>query len=341
MDDSYIQKLRYKLQRRVRRLNGTGNVQSFHNQLFQFIAWLDNEPMVRGILDRLELEPKGQEVASWLSEAGLTGRESYLFRQMMKFASDVEEASACYLILRVFAYKNDNMPESKAATILLGVRGSEEGLSAFCNTFLEPLYDYLDEHLDDTGAILALLRRYKQRCEWFHRKRLLETFENDTRDGEKNLAYDAYEYLFDQGLELYIEPESPAGRPDMVSAEIGAERLIADAKIFSGTKSYLIKGFRQIYDYAAEHNSPVGFLLIFKTCEKDLHLSLTGAVSETPYVIHNNRTFFFVVVDLFAYQQSASKRGQLAAVELTAAELVSAAENISGEKAGKGTSDAW
>lgn len=259
---------------------------------------------------------------------------------MMKFGSDAEEASACYLSLKGCACKDENIPEAELGRFLLGGRDIESALSSFCETFLEPFYDYLDEHLDDTGAILALLRRYKQRCEWFHRKRLLETFEDDTRNGEKNLAYDAYEYLFDQGLELYIEPESPAGRPDMVSAEIGAERLIADAKIFSGTKSYLIKGFRQIYDYAAEHNSPVGFLLIFKTCEKDLHLSLTGAVSGTPYVIHNNRTFFFVVVDLFAYQQSASKRGQLAAVELTAAELVSEVEKISREDAGEGTPDA-
>lgn len=68
MKDSYIQNLRYKLQRRVRRLNGTGEGQRFHNRLFQFLAWLDNEPMVRGILDRLELEPKGQEVAEWLSQ---------------------------------------------------------------------------------------------------------------------------------------------------------------------------------------------------------------------------------------------------------------------------------
>jgi len=227
------------------------------------------------------------------------------------------------------------MPEADAGRSLVGGRDSESTLSNFCEVFLEPLYDYLDEHLDDTGAILALLRRYKQRCEWFHRKSLLEAFETDTPNGEKNLAYDAYEYLFDQGLELYIEPESPTGRPDMVSAKIGTECLIADAKIFdpnrSKPKSYLVKGFRQIYDYAAEHNSPVGFLLIFKTCEKDLHLSLTGAVSGIPYVIHNNRTFFFVVVDLFAYQQSASKRGQLTAVELTADELVSAVDDLAGE----------
>jgi hypothetical protein len=344
MNDSYIQNLRYKLQRRVRRLNGIGDGQRFHNQLSQFLVWLDNEPMVRGILDRLELDPKGREVAAWLAQDERSGRESYQFEQMMKFSSDAEEASACYLTLKKFASKSDNMPEYKTAMLLLRKNDVGEGLSFFWKTFIEPLYDYINEHLDDTGAILALLRRYKQRCEWFHRKRLLETFEKDTGKGEENLAYDAYEYLFDQGLELYIEPESPAGRPDMVSAEIGAERLIADAKIFdpdrSKPKYYLIKGFRQIYDYAAEHNSPVGFLLIFKTCEKDLHLSLTGAVSGTPYVIHNNRTFFFMVVDLFAYQQSASKRGQLAAVELTADELVSAVEDISGEDAGEGTPDA-
>jgi len=99
MKDSYIQKLRYKLQRRVRRLNGTGDGQRFHNRLFQFLGWLDNEPAIRGILDRLELEPKGQEIAQWLSMDGRSGREKQQFKQMMKFTSDVAEASACYLVL--------------------------------------------------------------------------------------------------------------------------------------------------------------------------------------------------------------------------------------------------
>ncbi|MDY6799438.1 MAG: hypothetical protein SVX28_12060 [Pseudomonadota bacterium] len=323
MNDSYIQNLRYKLQRRVRRLKGIEEPEWFHNQLCQFRIWMENEPLLGGILDRLKLEPESRD----FYERDYI--HTYRLGEFPKFGNDDAQASLCYGMINFFTHEEelDNAGEAE----FLRARTYAEGLTAFCEVFLEPLYDYLDEHLDDTGVILALLRRYKKRCEWFHRKHLLEKFEADTQNGEKNLAQDAYEYLFDQGLELYIEPESPAGRPDMVSAEIGAERLIADAKIFNGTKSYLTKGFRQIYDYAAEHNSPVGFLLIFKTCERDLHLSLTGEVSGVPYMIHNNRTFFFVVVDLFAYQQSASKRGQLTAVELTADELVSAVDDLAGE----------
>ena len=44
-----------------------------------------------------------------------------------------------------------------------------EILEYFKSLFLEPLYEYLDEQLDDQRATLALLRHYKHKCEWFQR----------------------------------------------------------------------------------------------------------------------------------------------------------------------------
>jgi len=53
------------------------------------------------------------------------------------------------------------------------------------------------------------------------------------RDEEKNCwAYDLYEYLHDQGIQFHIEPESASGRVDLISAQSGKDRLMADAKNF-------------------------------------------------------------------------------------------------------------
>ena len=58
--------------------------------------------------------------------------------------------------------------------------------------FLEPFYEYVDEHLDGQRAMLALLLRYKQRSEWFHRDRLWRLTQDDKRNAERLLALDLY-----------------------------------------------------------------------------------------------------------------------------------------------------
>ena len=57
--------------------------------------------------------------------------------------------------------------------------------------FLEPFYEYVDEHIDDQQAILYFLRRYKHRCEWFHAERLRKLLQDDTQKGERALAFDS------------------------------------------------------------------------------------------------------------------------------------------------------
>ena len=106
-------------------------------------------------------------------------------------------------------------------------------LEVFKDIFLEPFYDYLDESLDDQGAILALLRKYKHVCEWFRRQKFFGIWESGTARGEKHLALDLYRYLYEQGIEFYIEPSSLSGEVDMISTQIGENRLLADAKIFN------------------------------------------------------------------------------------------------------------
>ncbi|MDZ7779532.1 MAG: hypothetical protein U5R14_06265 [Gemmatimonadota bacterium] len=122
----------------------------------------------------------------------------------------------------------------------------------------EPLYEYIDEKLDTGRAVLGLLLRYKHRCEWFSRSRLFETWQSAEKRGEKVLALDMYQYLFDQGLDFAIEPASASGEADLVEAQTGEERLIADAKIFDPDSGkdvpYLARGVNQLYIYSQDYN---------------------------------------------------------------------------------------
>jgi hypothetical protein len=316
MNNEYVQNLRYKLQKRVRRLNSTGH-EVFHLVLRQFWIFVRSQPVLIGILDDLSHKcPSAEEDA-----------DNILSGQALIGINEVEQASMSLFVLQ----KCVQLPEDKGMIeVEIGHKYSrsagkyEEALELFKDRFIEPLYDYLDEQLDDQRALLALLCRYKHKCEWFHRDDLLILWQSDTAKGERMLAYDLYEYLHDQGLDFSIEPTSASGKPDLISAQVGNEKLIADAKIFSDTtpKAYIAKAFHQVYQYTLDYNQPFGYLVIFKTCEDDLKFPMAGQEQSVPFLVQNNKTIFFVVIDICQHEATASKRGVLKTIEITEADLI-------------------
>jgi hypothetical protein len=208
-----------------------------------------------------------------------------------------------------------------------GAGGSLEWAYSFFRwAFVEPFLNHLDQALNDQRAILALLRRYKHKCESFQRQWLFDQWKENTQKGEERLAFHMYEYLHDQGIDLTIEPYSESGRVDMVAAQNSDDPLIADAKIFnpakSKGKSYICQGFRQIYQYTIDYNETFGYLVIFKTCANDLKLALTSQEQATPFVIHNHKKIFVVTIDVFPHDKPASKRSLPKTIEITQDDLI-------------------
>ena len=144
------------------------------------------------------------------------------------------------------------------------------------------------------------------------------------------LAFDLYEYLHDQGIDFSIEPKSASGRPDLITEQVGDNKVVADAKVFwperSKGKPYIISGFNQVYTYLRDYNEPFGYLVIYKMCEDDLKFMLPPTTAMFPSLSHNNKTIFFVVVDICEYEGTASKRGQLKVHEITAEDLIHSLE---------------
>lgn len=320
MNTDYLQALRYKLQRRCRRLNST-RYQLFHFGLRQFWGFLCSEPLFQGILENLEREATPtQSMADNVISA----------RQAVLFDTEHEQVVASYLVLKSCVASDNQLMEVTIGRQYNGETRHDDALEGFRDAFLEPFYDYLDEALDETALRLSLLNRYKKRCEWFHRDQLFELWSGDTRRGEHRLALDLYEYLFEQGINFQIEPRSASGEVDLISSQTGEEPLLADAKIFNPErgkgKAYVIGGFNQIYTYTLDYNETFAFLVIFKTCEEALHFALPDKTGPTPFFTHNGKTLFFIVIDVYPYEESASKRGQLQSVEISASELVARIE---------------
>jgi hypothetical protein len=315
MDSDFIQTVRYKLQKRLKRLNGA-DFKSFYWTLRQVWGFLRESEIVSGIMDDLERRFPDAEVAANDTLAG----------KPQVGETESENDAICYWVARKVAEStNPNLPIQLGQ--MLGARGNyNESIETFRVAYIEPLFDYIDEQIDDRRMILLLLKKFKQRCEWFRREHLYSKFKDDTGKGEKNLAADLYEYLHDQGIQFHIEPESVSGRVDLVSLQTGKDRIVADAKLFNPDRGqdrqYLIKGFRQVYDYTRDYNEPFGYIVVFKTCQQDIAIPTPHQESGVPFIIHNNKTIFILVIDLFEYEKSASKRGKLQSYEILPEEFV-------------------
>jgi hypothetical protein len=184
----------------------------------------------------------------------------------------------------------------------------------------------VDEHLDDRNFILYCLERYKRTCEWFDRHRLFQIWNTETQRGEKLLALDLYKYLFEQGVEFHIEPWSASGEADMVATQASDNPLIADVKVFnparSKGKAYVIRALQQVHTYTCDYNQPLGYVVIFNTSASQLRFALTNPAQPAPRVLFNNKTVFFIVIDIFPHSEPASQRKILDIVEITEEELV-------------------
>lgn len=315
MNANFIQNLRYKLQKRVMKLNSIDDIEIYFSYLIQFYNFLREQSIFVGIIDDLLLRiPKAEELANKIFKE----------KESLTFDSELKSVATSYFVIKKCIDTNNS---DTIMNIGLGYnkRGLTDSIEFFHSFFVEIFYEYIDENLDEERFLLYLLKRYKQRCEWFNRKQLFDLYRNDSQRGEKVLSMNLYKYLYDQGIGFFIEPTSVSGEADLVSSQAGEEPLIADAKIFDSegrNKSYIIKGFHQIYQYTLDYNEPFGYLIIYKVCQNDLNFALGNQEQSISFLTHNNKTIFFIVIDIFPHDKSASEKGKLRTYTISEDDLV-------------------
>lgn len=339
MHTDIVQRLRYKLQKRARKVNSAG-YQTFHFALQRWWGFLHSNELFRGILEQLaDLVPTAKVDA-----------ERIINGERLQGDTEEEEATLAYWIIKSCIESEDAKDREALITYRYTQTGNlEDALELFKEMFVEPLYDYIDEQLDDQRAVLGLLRRYKHTCEWFQRNDVLGIYQKEVERGdqkgmkgrgEKQLALHLYEYLYNQGLSFSIEPTSVSGEADLIASQNPHDPLIADVKLFdpvsSKNKTYIIKGFQQVYLYTLDFNEPFGYLVIFKTCEDGLAISAANQEQSTSFVTVNGKTIFIVIIDLYPHEKSASKRGKLKTHTISEDEFVT---QITEDKEAQGESE--
>jgi|HubBroStandDraft_5_1064220.scaffolds.fasta_scaffold38017_2 hypothetical protein len=325
MHTEYLQSLRYKLQKRIRRVKSTG-FETYTLALKQLWRFLDREPLFTAIQKELTQKfPDADSTAQTIITEGLVQADR---KGLIDVALTDEEfwAAVSLGVLRRFVDVKDYRQISRFIVPQSSVK-INDSFAAFSDFYLTPFYEYVDERLDDPRFILGRLLRFKHVAEWFRRRELYTIWvQAPTRQGEKTIAMKLYEFLYGEGVSLQIEPWSASGEADMVGSQEGPERLVADAKVFNPDKGknakYILQGFRQIYQYTADYNEAIGYLVIFNTSNKQLRFLVSGDAAPLPKVVLNHKTIFFLVIDIYPYEETASKRPQQEVVEITEEEIL-------------------
>jgi hypothetical protein len=314
---------RYKLQKRIRRQK-TASIEAYTPALKQLIQFIDSEPSLIAVQAELAARfPDAESVAKAIVNDGLLhADQAGLIDSVIN--DEGKWAAVGMRVLRGFAALGN---AHKVLSFVPHLSSSKiiDHVSAFSDWYLTPFYEYLDERLDDPQFVLGRLIRFKHLCEWFWRDELLKLSEESKR-GEKRLAERLYEFLYIEGLPIHVEPSSVSGEADMVSSQEGPDRLVADAKIFNPdknkSKGYILQSFRQIYQYTCDYNSAMGYLVVFNTSDKQLRFAVSGEAKPLPRVVLNHKAIFFVTIDVYPHEESASKRPPQEFVEITEAEIL-------------------
>lgn len=317
MDSQYLQRMRFQLQQRVRRLNSCSH-HFFHSALVQFWRYALEQPHIAGIIARMEAETPSfeNEITAVCSEFDLP-----------LFDTDASQLGFTFRLIQYCAQQSLSTrtnPELSVGRAISNSSKVDECLDAFRQEYLEPFYEFIDNELDQQMAVLSLLVKYKRKVEWFEREQLTEIAGKD----ERQLARHLYAYLFDQGLDFHIEPQSVSGEADLVSPT-----LVLDAKVFDGQSRnprYLAHGVNQVHTYARDFNQDTGYLVVYKTCPETIHFEFEREENLVPYIQVGGKTLYLLVVDICEYGASASKRGKLTTYDISEDFLVQTATSEEG-----------
>lgn len=303
--DNNLLHIKEKIDKRFSKLCNEKSIDS-GNELKIFCDFLFSNPFIQTILETLLKDSEEYIQALNKTDTIIFNPQNEYEKQYMSYAlikKCIENPRPYpqWHLIKKFDNKLRNMD-------------TDESIKYFNSKFVQTIIEFIKESIDESNSILLLLIKYKQKCEWFRRAFLNNLIKDNSTIAENILSKDLYEYLFDNGIQINIEPKSASGRADLISSQTSQNRLLADVKIFNPAKSkdltYIAKGFNQVYHYTQDYNEPIGYLTIFKTCEEDLNFSLTNTANHIPYLVYNNKIIYAITIDIYDYEKTASKRGK-------------------------------
>lgn len=304
--------LRTDLQEWKNRLSRAPDAQ-FGNQLKYILNKFDKNLQIKGlILEAINKYAYSNEDLDIESERINSRRE-------LEFESEIHQVAHCYQVLKYIISKNDSYNLHNYGIVLAG--NSEARRKKIIDDYISPIVYYLHDKLDKSNSTIYLLEKYKRRTEWFTKKELFKKYNTAEKSYEQIFEDDLRLFLFDQGIDYpFSTPASASGRPDIIGSIETDDPLVIEIKIFDRDKGYgknrIKDGFNQIVKYTNDYNKNIGYLVIYNMDTAELNFSFVDKSNFFPPSMQfNNKTFFFVVVNL-AMDETASK-GKIEEIEIT------------------------
>lgn len=335
MDEKLIQRTRYLLHARVRRVKKCHNTH-FEITIKQLLKWLEAHPIFNPIMCHIELIES--DIANKIKNFQKSLDPNDNSMELIKADTFEEHIYLCLNVLKMcsdFTGSGNRRKEhnfyTKLIFMLAGqqVAKLDDQLELIKDIALEDLFEYLDEQIDSRNTIYGLLLKYKQRCEWFNVEKLIRIADVgiDGPKGERGLAKDLQEYIFNQGVEFTVEPASPRGEIDLVLKDTDGRYLLLDAKYIkdeSGRSEIVTKlrdGFHQVSVYCNEYNEPDGFLVVFVRTSDRISIDLEE-MDGVRFLKIGGKTIYYHEI-LISSEPSASKVGKAKEINVSIAELKS------------------
>lgn len=330
LDARVLDQKRNALQRRIDHVVRQRAPHRFRVATAQLLVWLNKEPFFSACVSGLK--PTHQRFRESLETHIAKHGSDAEAHQRLPSASDYEEEAAlahAALVTSVQPGDGGAYAPLQRAMMLLGHvtrdgRPVDEVLRILRVEAISVLHGYLSERIDSVGVTVALLERYRQRVELFHRETIRRAAYEGAKSREVGAVLDLFRYLHEEGFDYQVEPLVSVGRPDML-VKVLSEQLVIEAKFVSSdqadseVRAQVARGVRQVVEYAKSQGQPVGHLVVF--LDQAVHLTV-GTPGEVGFVLVGGIGVRIVVVDVHEHSTTASNRQKMPVVHVRDEDLV-------------------
>lgn len=312
MRQQLITGLRVKLQKRWRRLKAS-TPETLRFPLRAFVDFLSTEPTVASLVAGLDAACPDAAGDANVLLAGNGGPDR---------RNEQHAAAIGWRVAQGLQAISVDVRQVQNITFAIGRRDHGRGPSmepAQCfeyviTAYIEPLFDYLDEQLDDQAELLGALVRFQQWAGWFGfgavgevlaaEEALVATGAKRIVESEKRLQNLMFERLFADGMDLSSvarEPLSGVGRPDF-NFQVHGRLIATEVKLFGrfGSTDYgksdVRDGVRQLRDYMTQFACASGYLVVFNRDPRGLRVHTADEHHGLPFVSVGGRRIYIVVV---------------------------------------------
>lgn len=317
MDDSFNQQLR-SLKRHQKTIRNAKQYQTLHFAVKRLVNLINSDVVLRGIID--ELEGKTEDIENVRKAAHiLIGSDEG--HRSDEFENEFQFLLRSYFVLEICSGGNTGIEHKAAEPLCKEPSNEEERYEKFELILVDPVIDYLVDELDAQKYVLSSLIKYKQKIEWFNKTKLQKIIGEEKKKTKTNnkieniLNIGIYEYLHDKGVEFYLEAISAESRSrvDLIGAQGSNPQLLLDGKYLensSQAKSQICDAFGQVFKYTQQYNRQFGYVICFKNIANNISFDFPKSGYIIPSVVFEEKTIFFIVVDIFYDGGTPSQRNK-------------------------------